>query len=116
MTIRVYVPATVESLAGWYAAGSIPSTDEGYTAPDASEEGEYAALMAAADDSAGLLGADPGRRVVVVVEVEGLGGSVPISDVVAVHADPEPRPMGADPEEDLAWYATQEIPDLLADG
>ena len=112
--MRIYVPATIELLARWHAADAVPSTEDGFVAPDDSEEGEYAALMAAAEASAGLL-AGPGRRVVVVVETDpGAGdGPVPLSDAVAVHADLEDRPAGADPEEDLGWFATQEIPDLL---
>ena len=39
---------------------------------------------------------------------------MPFREVVAVHADPEERPAGADPDEDLAWFAVQEIEDLLA--
>ncbi len=113
MTTRLYLPATLDLLARWHAAGEIPATDDGYTAPDATEEGEYAALMAAADDSAALVGAAPGggRRVVVVVETDVSAGPVPMSEVVAVHADPAPF---TDPEEDLAWYATQEVPDLVS--
>jgi hypothetical protein len=30
-----------------------------------------------------------------------------------VHADVADRPADADPDEDLGWFATQEIPDLL---
>lgn len=111
MTARLYVPATLDLLRAWHAAGEVPSVDDGYAAPDTTEEGEYAALMAAADDSAALLGDAGGRRVVVVVETDIAGGPVPLSEVVAVHADPAPF---GDPEEDLAWYATQEIPDLIS--
>ena len=39
--------------------------------------------------------------------------AVPLRDVVAVHADPVDRPPDADPDEDLAWYATQELEQLL---
>jgi hypothetical protein len=36
-----------------------------------------------------------------------------LADVVAVHADAEDvEPADADPHE-LAWFATQEVPDLL---
>ena len=39
-----------------------------------------------------------------------------LADVVAVHADADDVPDdGADPDDDLGWYATQEIPDLLVD-
>ena len=40
--------------------------------------------------------------------------SISLADVVAVHADTDDLPRGADrPTDDLGWYATQEIPDLL---
>ena len=111
---RIYVPATVESLARWHHAGAIPAgaLAEGYAAADETEEGEYAALMSAADASAGLL-PGPGRRVVVVVDAAGGDAAVGWDDVVAVHADLDERPAGADPDEDLGWFATQEVPDLL---
>ena len=42
---------------------------------------------------------------------------VALADVVAVHADPDDVPDdGADPDDDLGWYATQEIPDLWSRG
>ena len=47
---------------------------------------------------------------VVVAEVSGLGEAVPMSRVVAVHVDTE---ADADPDTDLAWFATQEIRDLV---
>ncbi len=113
---RVYLPATVDLLARWHAAGTIPSTADGFVAPDESEDGEYAALMSAADASAELL-ASPGKRVVIVVETASpevdAGGPVSMREVVAVHADLESRAAGADPDEDLGWFATQEIPQLL---
>ena len=40
---RIYVPATLELLADWYAKGELPGTADGYAAPDDSEEAEYAA-------------------------------------------------------------------------
>lgn len=108
---RVYVPATLDLLAQWYAAGEILGADDGYAAPDETEEGEYAALMSAADASGELLGG-AGRRVVVVIDTT-VDGPVPLRDVVAVHADPADRPADADPDEDLGWFGTQEIPDLI---
>ena len=41
------------------------------------------------------------------------GWTIPLKRVVAVHADTEDRPAGADPDDDLALFATQEIPFLL---
>lgn len=114
--MRLYVPATVDLLARWHAAGEIPAADPGvlggFEAPDDTEEGEYAALMSAADVSADLL-AGPGRRVVLVAETATPSRPVPAGEWVAVHADLADRPAGADPDEDLGWFATQEIPDLL---
>jgi hypothetical protein len=114
--MRLYVPATVDLLARWHAAGEVPAEDPGvlgaYEAPDESEEGEYAALMSAADASAELL-AGAGRRVVLVVEGGSGDGPAPARTWQAVHADLADRPAGADPDEDLGWFATQEIPDLI---
>lgn len=114
--MRLYVPATLDLLGRWHAAGEIPPGDPGvdgaFEAPDETEEGEYAALMAAAEASAALL-RGPGRRVVVVADTRAADRPVPARDWVSVHADPTDRPAGADPEEDLGWFATQEIPDLL---
>jgi hypothetical protein len=83
-------------------------------AADDGEETEYAALMTAADASADLVAGLPDgrrRRVVVVVETATADGAVGWRDVVAVHVDDRDD---ADPDDDLAWWATQEIGDLLA--
>lgn len=105
--MRLYVPSSLALLAQWHASGVIPSTDEAFLPEDDAEESEYGALMAAADASRAL-GAS--RRVVVVVETP-REGEVPMSDAVAVHAD---TVDDADDDEELGWFATQEIPDLLA--
>ena len=68
----------------------------------------YAALVAAARAAEST--AAGGRRVVVVAELADPDGAVPLRDVVAVHAD---EVAGADPEDDLGWFATQEIGALL---
>lgn len=109
MTTRCYLPGTLDLLAAWHAAGSVPPDVEPVVAEDDSEEAEYAALMTAADASRALLGG-AGRRVVVVAEVAAAGHGVPLSRVVAVHVDTD---EDADDDDDLAWFATQEIPDLL---
>ena len=93
--------------------GSLSASAERYVADGDSEEQEYAALMAAAAESAELL-RGAGRRVVVVADVADPDGAVPLRDVVAVHADPADRAADADPDEDLGWYATQEIDALLS--
>ncbi|WP_205474494.1 hypothetical protein [Nocardioides sp. SYSU D00038] len=113
MTARIYLPTTVAGLAELLEARGLPASAERFVAPDDSEDGEYAALMAAAAASATLLDGGAGRRAVVVAEVDDEDAAVDLADVVAVHADPEDRPAGADPDDDLAWYATQEVPHLL---
>jgi hypothetical protein len=111
--VRVYVPATVDLLREWYAAGALPSTEDGFVAPDASEEAEYAALMSAADASTALRHGAAGRRVVVVADTAAGDGPVPLREWAAVHADLAERGPDADPDEDLGWFGVQEIPDLL---
>ncbi|WP_028643014.1 DUF6912 family protein [Nocardioides sp. URHA0020] len=115
MTTRVYVPLTVALLAELHSSGELTVTDDAVLAPDDSEEGEYAALMTAADASSALLDGG-GRRVVVVAELEKepeTGWTIPLRRIVAVHADEADRPADADPDEDLGWYAIAEIPHLL---
>lgn len=110
MSLRRYLPSTLESLATIHANASVPAGHDAIEAPDDSEEGEYAALMTAADASAELL-AGPGRRVVIVAEVEKDGAEIPLRHVVAVHVDTED---GAAPDDDLAWFAPHEISELVA--
>ncbi|GAA4697469.1 DUF6912 family protein [Nocardioides conyzicola] len=115
MSTRVYLPLTAALLADLHATGEVTVTDDFVVAEDDSEDGEYAALMTAADASTALL-AGAGRRVVVVAELEKEpepGWTIPLKRLVAVHADPEDRPADADPDEDLGWYGVQEIPQLL---
>jgi hypothetical protein len=115
MSVRAYVPSTLALLAEQHAAGEVVVTEQTVTALDDGEEAEYAALMTAADASAAMLDG-PGRRVVVVAELEKepeSGWTIPLRRVVAVHADTEDRPADADPDDDLAWFATQEIVHLL---
>ena len=112
--MRIYLPTTMAGLARLRDDGSLPASADRYVADGDSEEQEYAALMAAAVDSAELL-AGAGRRVVVVADVADPDGEVSLRDVVALHADPADRPADADPDEDLGWYATQEIDTVLAD-
>ena len=115
MTVRAYLPTTLDRLAEQHPQGAVVVAEGVVTAEDDSEESEYAALMAAADASAALLDG-PGRRVVVVAELDAEpppGASVPLRQVVAVHADTADRPPDADPDEDLGWFATQEIPYLF---
>lgn len=107
---RVYVPASFAALAAFRASGRVP-TEDAVTAPDSSEEAEYAALMTAADASAELAAATPDpRRVVVAVDVATPGLVASFADVASVHVDLEPP---SDPDDDLAWFATQEVDALL---
>jgi hypothetical protein len=108
--VRVYVPATLDLLAEWLAADTVPWPPDAIVAPGDDEESEYAALMAAADESVELLAGGAGRRVVVVAEVAAEGAPIPMRQVVAAHADVTDF---ADPDDDLAWFATQEIADLI---
>jgi hypothetical protein len=108
---RIYLPATVAALRELREQGSVAPEPEPFVADGDDEAAEYAALMSAADVSAGLL-AGPGRRVVLVAEVADAAARVALGDLVAVHADAEERGADADPDEDLAWFGVQEI-DLL---
>jgi hypothetical protein len=110
MSERLYLPATLATLAEYAERGEIPADVDGLTSPDETEDGEYATLMEAAAASRALLDG-PGRRVVLVAEVEHRGRPVPLDRVVAVHVD---TVDGAAEDDDLAWYATQEIPDLIS--
>ncbi|TIC81645.1 hypothetical protein [Nocardioides sp. GY 10127] len=108
MSVRVYVPGSYALLAGWFAQGQVPTAD-GVSAVDDGEESEYAALMGAADASAELAGEDR-RRVVVVAEVRAEGDVAALSQVAAVHVDTEPF---EDVDDELLWFATQEVEHLL---
>ncbi len=133
--MRVYVGSNLDALSGHLADGGVgPSPLLGHAVtqwlreqwPDASEEEwEYAALMAAADDSLAWLGPDARpRRVVLVAEVEGLtedrestgvqvDSAIPLRLLQAVHADTEDLDPAASDPGDLGWFAVQEIPDLI---
>jgi hypothetical protein len=111
--MRIYLPTTLEDLAAFVAAGEVPASAERYVAQDESEDSEYDALLAAADDSAALLGG-PGRRVVVVADVPDPDAGFAVARIDAVHADTAPVDPSAAHLPDLGWYATQEIEDLLA--
>ncbi len=136
MSVRVYVPTSLEALARFSEDGGIgpsPVHAHAVTAwlreewPEAEQDDrEYAALTAAADDSARFLGPDDRpRRVVVVAEVEGVtedrestgvtvDAAIAMRLVRAIHADTEDVDP-ADPENlgDLGWFGVQEIPNLF---
>jgi len=109
---RVYLATTRDGLARLHEAGTMPADAVPVAAHGDDEDSEYAALMTAAALSAGLAPAD-GRRVVVVAEPVTAARPVAIADVVSVHCDTDDRAGDADPDDDLAWFATQEIPDLI---
>ncbi|TGN64177.1 hypothetical protein EXE59_09610 [Nocardioides eburneiflavus] len=112
---RRYVPSTLPRLADdWEADGPRLVDVDVVVAADDGEESEYDALMTAADASAALVAGLPDgrrRRVVVVVETADVAVPATWRDVVAVHVDSDDD---TDPDEDLAWWATQEVADLLA--
>lgn len=108
--MRVYLPLTLDLLAEADLAGLVSADVDKVVAEDESEEAEYAALMTAADASAELI-EGRGRRVVLAADVVDAAGAVPKKMWAAVHVDTEDD---ADPDDDLAWYATQEISDVLA--
>ena len=112
---RVYLPLTLAGLASARAEATVIVPDDLVVAVDDSEEQEYAALMTAADASAARLDG-PGRRVVLVAELDREpqpGESVPRKRWAAVHADLEDRPVDADPDDDLGWFGVQEIDSVL---
>jgi hypothetical protein len=113
--IRYYMPTTVGVLREQVHEGFLVDHEQIWAQGD-DEEGEYVALMWAAEASQELL-RGPGRRVVVVAEMDAPSPVVPtpLREVVAYYADPEDRPADADPDEDLCWYAAQEIDALLGD-
>ena len=105
MTVRVYVPTTLDGLASLADEGVLAPTPDAVVAPDDDEETEYDAMTTAADTLSG-----PGRRIVVVAEVDDPDGPVRLAQVVAVHADDTDVAV---PGEDLGWYAVSEIEVLL---
>ncbi|MCW2826657.1 MAG: hypothetical protein JWQ67_273 [Marmoricola sp.] len=136
MSFRVYVPTSLDALARYAEEGGIgPSPVHGHAVtqwlrdswPEADEEEwAYAALMAAADQSAaGLTGGQRPRRVVLVAEVERVtadrestavtvDSAIALRLLQAVHADTADIDPASEDAGDLAWFGVQEIPDLLA--
>ena len=103
---------------GWPGSATTarcPPRRSAYVADGDSEEQEYAALMAAAADVRRAARRAPAGGSSWSPTWPTRTATVPLRDVVAVHADPADRPAGADPDDDLAWYATQEIDAVLSD-
>lgn len=121
MTTRVYLPTTRGGLAALVSGDDWSAVQQRLGAEPVAAEGdgedeEYAALMSAADASTALALAseEPGlRRVVVVAELPTVDTTVTLEDVVAVHLDTEDRGTDADPDDDLAWFAPEELQHLV---
>ena len=119
------------------AAHAVTPAVEEALAGTGQEECEYAAMTAAADESLAVIGTeDAPRRVVAAVDVASwqprsgdseaapsaveVVAAVPLRRLAAVHVDTEDLPP--DPEraaeaaedQELGWYATQELDDVLA--
>jgi hypothetical protein len=138
--MRVFVPATVDDLRHLHDEARLAAPLEAFGATPqlraelgdlGEEETEYALTTAAAESSYDVLrfkGDRVGRRVVLVADVEDsavethgdtpgvvrVSADVVIAQVAAVLVDPSELELAALPDVDLAWYATQEIPGLLA--
>jgi len=110
---RIYVPTTLAGLASYVRSDAVPSTAERFVASDDSEEAEYETLAEAGEAAAGLLD-EPGRRVVLVADVDDEDAAFPMALVEAVHADTDDIDPGEEPLPELGWFATQEIDELLA--
>jgi hypothetical protein len=136
---RVYVPSTVEGLAEVAASGALPPGCRAYAATPAvlselagctDEEIEFALATVASEASTQLLldaARSFGRRVVLVVETaagsvvttDDAAGEVAVTSEVTVEriqailADTDDVPLATD-SGPLAWFAVQELADLLA--
>lgn len=123
MSIRSYLPATSEALRALADGGvwELPAGFDAVVAEGDDEEHEYAALMTAADSSTRLAlehGVVGLRRVVVVVEADRVpepGSRVGLVEVAALHVDTDDRTAESDPDDDLAWFALQELSHLVGD-
>lgn len=137
MTIRIYLPCTSTGLADLVAEARVvgPLSAHAVTAalreawPEGDEEEwEYAALAAAADHSRALRGKeDIPRRYVIAADVNEAAVSgvtdtdeptavlmehdVVWKNIASLQMDTEDD-LGAGTDQELAWFATQEIRDL----
>ncbi|MCW2794955.1 hypothetical protein [Nocardioides sp.] len=132
MTSRVYIPATSALLVRLVAEGRLDGPFRAHAVTDElrsdwadgdEESWEYAALMAAAAGSVALRsGGDAPRRCVIAADVPSVvpvagddptlvevTADVPWKNVAAAHVD---LVDDADEDDDLAWFATQEIAHL----
>ncbi|GAA3531971.1 hypothetical protein AFL01nite_20280 [Aeromicrobium flavum] len=92
--VRVYAAADLAALRA--LADDRPVSLEVVVAASEDEEDEYDALLTAAEDG----------RVVVCAEVEADDAPIRREDLQALHVD-------ADGSGDLAWYAPQELDDVI---
>ncbi len=125
--MRVYIPLDRSGLKHLAASCEVapgrayavtPAFVEAYGSNDV-EELEYAAMLAAADASAELGGGDD-RRIVVAADTGAIEpadehpgavivvAAVALTDVASIHV--------VKGDEGLAWYAPQELDDLIAEG
>jgi hypothetical protein len=96
--MRLYLSAGAEALRSLRDGASVKLP--AFVAASDDEDDEFAALAAAADGSAAVVVAD-------VDQVDdGDDQAVMLEQVAAIHVD-------TDGSGDLAWYATQEIDDVL---
>lgn len=138
--MRVYLAATTRHLRQLLDAGAVAEPLTGFAATRAlldewseqsDEELESALSLAAGEASAGLPGGTVdgrGRRVVIVADLGAdqvvvepgtpgaiaVQGELSVTLVAAILADANDIALGEGMTDDLAWFATQEISDLLA--
>lgn len=93
--IRVYAPASADHLRE--LAQDQPVEIEAFTAASENEEDEYDALLVAAEEAV----------LVITAEVETADAPIRPRDVRAFHLD-------ADGSGDLAWYAPEELDQVIA--
>ena len=96
--MRLYLSAGAEALRSLRDGGSV--TLPAFVAASDDEEHEFAALAAASEGSAAVVVAEVDR-----VD-EGDDQAVTLEQVAAIHID-------VDGSGDLAWFATQEIDEVL---
>jgi hypothetical protein len=138
--VRVYLAATAALLKELADHAQVAGPLEGFAATESlrrelgdvsDEDLEFALAIAAGESSAAMVGLDDpgrGRRFVLVADIDGadasaddatpgaveVRGPVLLAQVDAVLADPEDIALHAGISDELAWFATQEIGDLLA--
>ena len=96
--MRLYLSASADALRSLREGGSV--TLPAFVAASDGEEDEFAALAAAAEGSAAVVVADVDRP------DDGDAQAVTLDQVDAIHVD-------VDGSGDLAWFATQEIDEVL---